>query len=173
MTSKFWLNFSFGYISVLVTFQFWWNFSFGDISFLVTFQVSWHFSLWHFNFGDLSILKGQGNITVSPALQPNKPQTNYADIVPIQIFFWTCWKWEIWRSAIINILPSPYSNIFEESLVGRLKIFLSFWVQRNHNYFFDKSAWKLSNFHKDNLQSRNIFDRPCVCILGLSFRVSF
>ena len=44
-----WWHFSLNDISVLVSFQFWWQFSFGDISVLVTFQ-SW----WHFSFGDIS-----------------------------------------------------------------------------------------------------------------------
>ena len=52
-----------------------------------------------------------------PALQPNNQTNNrtnnYPIIVPLQIFCWTYWTFEIWRSAIVTVSYSHTITVYQ------------------------------------------------------------
>ena len=86
-----------------------------------------------------------------PTDRPTKQPTNYPNIVPLQIFHcWTCWTFEIWRSAIrLNISENMYMRCAFEPLSKFSKILILFRKNYTERIFY----WYL---HSSNVKTNCI-----------------
>ena len=121
-------------ILIWVIFQFWWNFSFAHNSLLVTFQFSsglvWSGLVW---CGVVTWESSKARVTFLWSQRfkyPTNRPTNYAIIVPLQIFFGLLGLSGIWRSAISGLLVINHNTLLVSALGNII------WGFQGYLFFF-------------------------------------